>query len=165
MALEQLQALGNMTQEIDSDNPDQATQQQAAQDQAEASEQDAGAKQWGLIMFTIGGFAQMIAPELKPVYSEDRCFQWGQQAQAVAAKHGWDGPGAMPELALIASTAGFMVPTYLIVRQKIELAKTAKDGTLAERLSAWWANRKAQRAAKAGAPGEVVGEAGGNGQQ
>ena len=62
---------------------------------------------------------------------------------------------------LIASTAGFLVPTWLVLRQKVEQAKAAKDGTLAEKLAAWWQNRKARKTAAA-AGGEVVGEAGGN---
>ena len=142
--LEQLQGL---TQEADAANPSAEQQQQAAQEQATISAADIAAKQWGMLMYTIGGFACMIAPELKPVYSEDRCFQWGQQCNEVAVKYGWDGPSAMPELALIASTAGFAVPTYFVMRQKMEQAKAVKDGSLIEKMAAWWQHRKARRAA------------------
>jgi hypothetical protein len=157
----QLEALAGMVDEMEANNPGAEAQQAAAQAQAQASEADAAAQQWGMLMFTVGGFAQMIAPELKQVYSEERCFQWGQQAQAVANKYGWTGPTAMPELALIASTAGFLVPTYFVVRAKVEQAKQAKDGTLLEKLGAWWAHRKAQRAAakaQDASPGDVVAE-------
>lgn len=162
MGLEQLNALGGMVEEIEAENPSQESQQAAAAEAAAASESEAGARAWGMVMFTIGGFAQMVAPELKPVYSEDRCYQWGQQAQAVAEKYGWTGPSAMPELALVASTAGFAVPTYLVIRGKVEQAKAARDGTLLEKIAAWWQHRKAQRAARqaqADAPaGDVVAE-------
>lgn len=142
-----LEALAGMTQEADAANPSAEQQQQAAAQQAQVSQAEMDAKQWGMLMFTIGGFAQMIAPELRPVYSEERCFSWGQQANAVAEKYGWNGPSAMPELALIASTAGFFVPTWLIIRQKVEHAKAAKDGSITEKLAAWWQHRKAKRAA------------------
>lgn len=167
MAMEQLEALAGMTAETDAANPDAATQQAAAEEQAQASESEVGARAWGMVMFTIGGFAQMLAPELKPVYTEDRCHAWGQQAQAVAEKYGWTGPSAMPELALIASTAGFAVPTFLLIRQKVEQAKAAKDGTLLEKLGAWWAHRKAQKAAKEQPMqrGDVVAEMGNHGGQ
>lgn len=142
-----LEALAGMTQEADAANPSAEQQQATATQQAQISEAEAGARQWGILMFTIGGFCQMIAPELKPVYSEDRCYAWGQTANAVSEKYGWNGPSAMPELALIASTAGFFVPTYLVVRGKLEQAKAAKDGTLSEKIGLWFANRKAKRAA------------------
>lgn len=146
---QRLEQLAGMTQEADAANPSAADQQQAAQEQQQASAADMAAKQWGMLMYTIGGFACMLAPELKQVYSEDRCFQWGQQCNEVAVKYGWDGPSAMPELALIASTAGFAVPTYFVMKQKMEQAKAAKDGTLMEKMAAWWQHRKAKRAAHA----------------
>ncbi|MBB1073635.1 hypothetical protein HUU62_04330 [Rhodoferax sp. 4810] len=141
-----LEALASITQETDAANPSAEQQQQAAAQQAQVSQAEASAKQWGMLMFTIGGFAQMIAPELKPVYSEERCFAWGQQANAVGEKYGWNGPSSMPELALIASTAGFFVPTWLIIKQKVQHAKAAKDGSIVEKLAAWWQSRKTRRA-------------------
>lgn len=145
-----LAALGGMTAATEADNPNPEDAQQAAAEQAKASEQDAAAKQWGMLMFMIGGFAQMIAPELKTVYSEERCYAWGQQANAVGEKYGWSGPSAMPELALIASTAGFAVPTYFLCKARI---KAAQDGTgpatLLSKVGLWWRTRKARAAAKA----------------
>lgn len=146
-----LEQLGPMTQEADAANPSaEQIGQQTAQAEA-ATLSSAAAQQWGILMFTVGGFACMIAPELKQVYSEDRCLAWGMQANAVAEKYGWNGPSAMPELALIASTAGFMVPTFMVIRQKLEQAKAAKDGTLTEKIAIWWQDRKARRAAAAAA--------------
>jgi len=146
-SVNRLEQLAGMTQEADAANPSAEQQQQAAQEIEQATAADIAAKQWGMLMFTIGGFACMIAPELRQVYAEERCFAWGQQANAVAEKYGWNGPSAMPEIALIASTAGFFVPTWLVVRQKVEMAKAAKDGSLVEKLAAWWQHRKAKRAA------------------
>lgn len=167
MDADKLNALGSMTQETDAENPNPQQQAEEAR-QAEAEQaSDQAARQWGLLMFTVGGFAQMIAPELKPVYSEERCFQWGQQANAVCEKYGMTAPVALPELALIASTAGFAVPTYLVIRQKLEQAKAAKEGTILEKLAAWWQHRKARKAAEAAqaGDGEVVAEVEPNGRQ
>ena len=144
-----LDALAGMTQQTDAANPSQEQQAQAAHQQAQQTEADQAAKQWGMLMYTVGGFACMIAPELKPVYSEDRCYQWGQQANSVAEKYGWAGPSAMPELALIASTVGFAVPTYFMVREKIQQAKTGTGPqSWLAKMGLWWRTRKA----RAGAP-------------
>jgi hypothetical protein len=167
MGMEQLNALGSMADETDAANPSAEQQEQASQEQAQEAQADVAAKQWGMLMFTLGGFSQMIAPELRQVYTQQRCLDWGHQANAVAEKYGWNGPSTMPELALIASTAGFLVPTYLAIDARLRQAKAAKDGTLGEKLAAWWQHRKAQRAARrqaAQAPGDVVAEAGGNGE-
>lgn len=142
-----LEQLASMTQEADAANPSaEQVQQQAAQvEQATAAE--IAAKQWGMMMYTVGGFACMIAPELKQVYSEERCFAWGQQANVVAEKYGWNGPSSMPELALIASTAGFAVPTFFILREKIAAAKNgAGPAGWAARVGLWWRTRKAKKA-------------------
>lgn len=139
-----LEALGHMTQETESANPDPAQQQAEQAEQARVSEADASAKQWGMLMYTIGGFCQMIAPELKTVYSEDRCFAWGQQANAVAEKYGWNGPSSLPELALIASTAGFAVPTYLLMKSRIKQAESTSPASLAAKIGLWWRTRKAK---------------------
>lgn len=146
-----LEALGSMTQETEAANPDPAAAQAEQAAQARASEADMAAKQWGMLMFTVGGFCQMIAPELKQVYSEDRCFAWGQQANAVAEKYGWNGPSAMPELALLASTAGFAVPTFFLMREKIRAAQAGNTPAgLAAKVGMWWRTRKATAKAKAG---------------
>lgn len=162
---QRLEALGGMTEELDAANPDPAQRQ--AEEAAQAAEverataADLAAKQWGMLMFTIGGFACMVAPDLKPVYSEERCFNWGQQANTVAEKYGWNGPSAMPELALIASTAGFAIPTFFAVRASIAAARDGKGpaGWLA-RVGLWWRTRKARKAAMGGTEG-----AGDGGQQ
>ncbi len=143
-----LEALADMTATVDAENPSMEARQQEAAEVAAATESEIAAKQWGMFMFTLGGFAQMLAPELKPVYSEERCFAWGQQANAVAEKYGWNGPSAMPEVALIASTAGFFVPSWLVIKQKLSDHKEAKEGTLAGKLALWWRHRKAQREAQ-----------------
>ena len=140
-----LEALGRMTKETEDANPGSESLEKEQKEQAQISIADASAKQWGMLIFTIGGVAQMIAPELKAVYSEERCFAWGQQANAVAEKYGWNGPSSMPELALIASTAGFFVPTYFVIKSKM---KVAVDGSgpasWLAKAGVWWRTRKAK---------------------
>lgn len=140
-----LEQLATMTQEADAANPSAEQQQQQQQQAEQATAADIAAKQWGMLMYTVGGFACMIAPELKQVYAEDRCFAWGQQANAVAEKYGWNGPTAMPELALIASTAGFAIPTYFLIRDKLATAqKGTGPASWAARVGLWWRTRKAR---------------------
>lgn len=140
-----LEALGGMTAETEAANPGPEQQQQQAKEQAEATEAETAARQWGMLMFTVGGFAQMIEPGLKQVYTEDRCYAWGQQANAVAEKYGWNGPSAMPELALIASTAGFLVPTYFMVKARMKAAQhETGPASWVAKMGLWWRTRKAR---------------------
>jgi hypothetical protein len=143
-----LEALGPMTQETEDANPDPA-RAQAEQKQAEqlgAAEQ--GARNWGMLMFTIGQAFCMLAPELKPVYSEERCLQFGEAAYPVAEKYGWNGPSNIPELALCLSLFTFALPTWMVIRQRMADLKDSKDGSPLAKLGAWWRNRKAKKAVK-----------------
>ena len=123
---QRLEALGKLTQDFESDNPTPEQEQaQAGEQQAQASAED-GARDWGILMFTVGGLVCMVAPELRPIYTDDRCYAWGQQMQLVGEKYGWNAPSNSPELGLIASTIGFAVPTFMVLRQKIAEARAAK---------------------------------------
>jgi hypothetical protein len=136
-----LEALADMTQGVDAENPTHEQRQQAADTQQRTASMEDGARDWGVMMFSIGGLLCMAAPELKPVYSEDRCLAWGQHMQQVAEKHGWNSPTNSPELGLLAATIGFAVPTFFVMRQKLAEAKTAKESVLGG-LVFWWKNRK-----------------------
>lgn len=166
-----LEALAGMAAEVDGANPSAEQQQADSQAQAEAGEAEEGARNWGMLMFTIGGFAQMIAPELKPVYSEARCLDWGAHAHAVGRKYGWDSPSKMPELALLASTVGFAVPTFFLIRETLRQAREGKGAeSWLTKFGLWWRTRKARRAGAAMAdPKQAVQPAGagvnGGGQQ
>ena len=150
--MSRLEALGHLTAEVDAENPN-PEQQAEQQAQAQAiTEAEAEAKSWGMVMFTVGGFATMIAPELKQVYSQERCFEWGMNAYAVAEKHGLKGPGNMPEVTLLASTLTFAVPTFFAVREKLAEAKDGKGPAgWVSKVGLWWRTRKARAQARAAA--------------
>lgn len=135
-----LEALGGMTGEFEKDNP---TPEQAQETQAQAAAVSAtadGARDWGMMMFAIGGLICMAAPELRPVYSEQRCLTWGEHMQQVADKHGWNSPTNAPEFGLIAASVSFVVPTYLVLQAKIQEARAAKKSVMGG-LFLWWKNR------------------------
>jgi hypothetical protein len=144
--LDRLESLAGLTQQVDADAlggvPGGQPGAPGAQAAPEAPE-DQGAKEWGMLMFTVGGMLQMVAPDLRAVYTEERCFEWGRCADVVAQKHGWNAPTNSPELALLASTISFAVPTVIGVRQRLAQAK-ALEGTLLGRLVGWWRGRKAK---------------------
>lgn len=155
--MSRLEALGHLTAEVDGANPTPEQQAEQAQQAQEVSEAEAAAKSWGMVMFTVGGFATMIAPELKQVYSQERCFEWGMAAHAVAEKHGLKGPGNMPEVTLLASTVTFAVPTFFAVRERLAEAKDGKGpaGWVAK-VGLWWRTRKARKQAAAAAKAAMV---------
>lgn len=142
--LEKLESLAGLTQSVDADAGGAAPGQPGAQAAPEAPEADQSAKEWGMLMYTVGGMLQMVAPDLKPIYSEERCFEWGKCADLVAQKHGWNAPTNSPELALLASTISFVVPSVMKVRQRVAQAK-ALEGTVLGRIVNWWRSRKGRK--------------------
>jgi hypothetical protein len=140
---DRLEGLAGLTQEFEADNPTPQQQQATAADAAAATVQADSARDWGMLMFAIGGLVCMAAPELKPIYSEDRCITWGQHMQQVADKYGWNAPSNAPEFGLAAASIGFVVPTYLVISQKISEARAAKKSVWSG-LFYWWKTRKAK---------------------
>ena len=138
-----LEALEHRIKETEDANPDPAAQQAEQTAKQAAQEAEQGAQEWGMLMFTLGGLACMIAPELRPTYSQDRCLTWGTHAHAVSVKYGWTSP-SIPEIALVASTISFALPTWILVRQRLALLKK-REGTWSEKLAAWWHSRKAKK--------------------
>lgn len=143
-----LEALGAATQEIDSANPTPEQAQQQEQEAQQVSQTEQGAKEWGLLLFSLGGLLSMIAAELKPVYSEDRCMLWGQHMQVVCDKHGWGSPKHSPEVSLLMVSIGFVVPTVLILPDRIRAAKKLNNSFVG-RVAGWWARRRGAQPAKA----------------
>lgn len=141
-----LDAMASMTQSVDAANPSAEQQQQTQQEATQAQDAEASASEWGMLMYTVGGFACMIAPELKPIYTEERCYKWGQAAHAVAKKYKLESPKKMPELMLLSSTLTFLVPTFFMVREKLREAREGKapESWLAK-FGLWWRTRKTRR--------------------
>jgi len=122
MDVNKLEGLGSLVDEIDADDPQAKAEEQAkaqAQQQAEL-DADTKAREWGIVAFTVGRALSMLEPQLLKVYTEDACLDWGRSVVPVAEKYGWDGPGNVPELGLLISTAGLAVPSYLLIRAKLD---------------------------------------------
>lgn len=117
-----LGALGRMVDEVDGESPD------ALAAQAEHAEQEATAlseaKAWAQVPFAVGKLLCMLAPELEPVYSEAACQAWGESVVPVAQKYGWSA-SVFPEIALAITTAGFAIPSYMVIRAKMAAMKEA----------------------------------------
>jgi hypothetical protein len=141
-----LEALGGMAAEVDKDNqgPEAAAKKQQDQQQADVALKQA--REWGMIPYTLGGLFVMIDERLRSVYTEERCVEWGRHMAATAKKYGWDSPSNIPELGLIACSISFALPTAILVRQRVQQAKEAKDGSVFARVVLWWQMRKASRA-------------------
>jgi hypothetical protein len=159
---QRLEALGTLTAEVDAANPTpEAVAAQEAEEKA-VEQVNAAARSWGMIPYSIGGTLAILAPELRQVYTEEACYEWGKAAAAVSTKYGWDGPDDMPELALITASMGFAVPSFFIVRDKMRELREGKATGLLAKIGVWWRDRKAKKAAaeKADAPaGGVPAEA------
>lgn len=152
-----LLALGHVTKETDQANPDPAQRAEQEKEAEKARQAEVGARAWAGVMGLIGRAVCMIEPKLTPVYSRDACLAWGEAANSVAEKYGWNSPDDMPELALLTSTAFIAVPTVLLLREKMQEVKDGNATGLAAKIGIWWRTRKARKAA--------AGEGAGDGRQ
>lgn len=146
-----LAALGTLTQEADDANPDPGVQAKKMELEAAKSADEQSAQEWAQVLFVVGGTVCIIAPELKPLYSQANCLQWGEAAQAVAKKYHWDAP-ALPEIALAAATMHIAVPTFFVIREKIRTIKEGKAEGLAAKIGMWWRARQARKAGQVASP-------------
>jgi hypothetical protein len=123
-----LEALAGITAQTDAQSgptDEQGAQQPSAAEQAEKQSED-GAREWGIIAYTIGGALAMLAPELRGVYTEEACLGWGRAMVPVAEKYGWDGPGNIPELGLVLATIGLAAPSIIVLRARLAAIKKAR---------------------------------------
>ena len=151
MDAQKLDALEGLVQEVDGEGPPTAEQQQQASAETAL---DQSAREWGSIVFMIGHAAAMVAPELRQVYTEDACMNWGRAMVPVATKYGWDGPSNVPELGLLIASAGLVVPSVFAIRARVQAlqeGKGAPTGWLAS-VRDWWQQRKAAKAAPVATP-------------
>lgn len=125
MDMDKLDALGGLVEEVDGASPQaQAEAQAVVQQQADAEQ---GAREWGVIAYTVGSALGMLAPELRQVYTEDACLNWGRAMVPVADKYGWNGPANVPEIGLLLATAGLAVPSVIAVRARLAELKKARE--------------------------------------
>lgn len=119
-----MEQLGSVVAEIDGQSPQALAE--VAQQQAQQSAAEIGAKAWAQIPAMVGSLMGLFAEEVKPFFNEQACMEWGAAAQAVAEKRGWGGPDGIPELALAMSSLGMAVPTALIVNAKLKAIRAHK---------------------------------------
>lgn len=82
---------------------------------------------WGQLAMMVGGVLGMALPELRAVYTEDACLDWGGGMAAVSDKYGWDaGETAAkwaPECMLLMTSIPLIVPTVQAIKQRQAAAK------------------------------------------
>lgn len=140
MDVSKLEGLGSLVDEIDGEGPPTPEQQEAQAVEAAGEE---NARQWGAIAYMVGNAMAMVAPELRQVYTEDACLNWGRAMNPVAEKYGWNGPSALPELGLLIATAGLAMPSYFAVRARLQAVREGKEKTgWLVSLREWWASKR-----------------------
>lgn len=123
MDMDKMLQLEGHVAEVDALGPvAQAEQAQQAEAAAQAITEG---EAWAVIPRTVGSLVCMLAPELQPLYSDERCREWGDAMVPVAQKYGWGGPNVLPELGLIVATGTLAVPTYMVVKAKLAQLKAA----------------------------------------
>jgi len=82
---------------------------------------------WGHLAMMVGGFMGMALPELRSVYTEQACMQWGAGMAAVADKYGWDAGDTAarwaPECALLLASVPLVIPTVQAIKARKAASK------------------------------------------
>lgn len=77
---------------------------------------------WAQIPLMVGGMLSMALPELKGVYTEAACTQWGTAMHAVATKYGWEAGETIsrfaPEIALAVASFPLVAPVVHAVKAR-----------------------------------------------
>lgn len=92
---------------------------------------------WAQIPLMVGGMLSMAMPELKGVYTEAACTQWGTAMHAVATKYGWEAGETIsrfaPEIALAVASFPLVVPVVHAVKARKAAVAEHDARRLAER--------------------------------
>lgn len=158
MDAQKMAGLAGLVDGIDAEappSPEQLAeqQQQAQAEQAQQTQQadaEQQARQWGAIPYMVGGVLAMAAPELRQVYTQQNCMDWGRAMVPVAGKYGWNDAGKLPELGLAIATLGFAIPSVLAIRAAV----AAQKGGWLGQVQTWWLRRKAKKAGQPAPAGE-----------
>jgi len=117
---------------------------------APARDPDALAREWAQCPFIFGSIVCEAMPELRPVYTEDRCIAWGRAMVPVAEKHGWNVPAVLMYASLAAATWGMVRPT---IRAAVAHRQAHQAGQAAPGQAAQGAGQPGAGTARPGQPG------------
>lgn len=148
MDAQRLEALGGMVDEVEGPAPEKVAEEQAKA--VELENLEAGARSWGVLVYMVGNSLALLAPEVKSIYTEDACLNWGRAMMPVAEKRGWNAPSSLPELGLFIATVSMVAPTFIIVRAKLIAIKAGRKEGMAGWVGgvvAWYQERKDRKAA------------------
>lgn len=109
--------------------------EQAAQGDADKKE----AAQWAGIPYVFGAIVGEAMPELRPVYSEERCMDWGEKMLPVARHYGWNVGVFGLWAGLLAASWQMIKPTASAViqrRKAAEEAEKTRDGKKGDQAAA-----------------------------
>ncbi len=101
--------------------------QAPAREAAEQEHADA-AQGWAEIPQAVGMLLVQFLPELKSVYSDERCTDWGRHMARLSEKYGWSTDGLPVEVTVGMSTAGFILPTMLAIKARRAAAQQPQQG-------------------------------------
>lgn len=90
------------------------------------------AQLWAQVPLQVGALLAMALPELRGVYTPEKCLAWGTGMAAVSEKYGWDAGATIsrfaPEFMLIAASIPLAVPTVQAFKNKrLQAEKAAAD--------------------------------------
>ena|SRR5258706_903595 len=76
------------------------------------------AKAWAGIPYLLGGLLSKALPELREVYTEAACLEWGRATVPVARKYNWSLSGFELEGAWVICSWGLLSPAWDAVKRR-----------------------------------------------
>ena len=76
------------------------------------------AEEWAMLPAVLGSILAIGLPEVREVYSEANCKEWGRAMVPVAEKYGWDSGLLGPEVGLLAASAPMVIGTAFAIRSR-----------------------------------------------
>jgi hypothetical protein len=87
-------------------------------EQTDDQKKEEEAKEWAGVPFVLGGLLSRALPELKEVYTEAACLDWGRATVPVARKYGWSLGRFNAEIVWIGATWGMVAPAFDALKKR-----------------------------------------------
>lgn len=122
----ELDALGRIELEAMGDEQERATAEEKILNPEPEPVIDP-AQAWATMAKTVGGLLGMALPELRDVYTDAACLDWGRGMSLVADKYEWNADETMakwaPECTLIMASIPLIVPTVFAIKERVAASK------------------------------------------
>jgi hypothetical protein len=89
-----------------------------AAEKTEDQKKEDEAREWASVPYVLGGLLARALPELKAVYTESACLDWGRATVPVARKYNWSLGRWTAEFSWLGATWGLLAPAFDAIKKR-----------------------------------------------